>query len=502
MIENEAKGWHGSYSSVGRISAEKFPMVLIKDEILKGRYKKKKIKDYFSTEEEINSNKIILDEGEDIFNIEHKAKIKLKKKRKEICKPDAKKKSIPEEYKYHNLHHKDLFNYRKRVKNQSDLSSTAYDPKKDFVWSKTLTGPQWNTLCGREKGGIFRSDIGTITPKNKLIKNWNGNFNTFYSLRRGVPMNKMTKRGSIPIFYDLRIRNDRPFINSSKTLNIKSNLNAILSKKELNQLNIISNSDISYKQTTDQTSDLSKNNKIKKNLYSSPVINHTINFAKNLSREQYNFVRRNREGVRPYFNPKYNLVEPRSLTMVSYNQKTKGKSTPKRLEGIDTNLFYDPDKIINKINNHRENSVPIFKYMPNKNDEEGKFPSHMYNIFNRGSLEIMTDKGLKMNNYSNIGTNNDYSTFCQKKSFNRIINYGLIKNEKMNEGNSNLEKLAKKLGKNQRLKNLMEFYVKNLDDDKIQYTGSKFDSITLRSIKLNGKLSPKEKQLFNINFTN
>ena len=69
MIENEAKGWHGSYSSVGRISAENFPMILIKDQIIKGRYKKKKMKDYFSTEEDLN-NKIILDEGDDIFNVE------------------------------------------------------------------------------------------------------------------------------------------------------------------------------------------------------------------------------------------------------------------------------------------------------------------------------------------------------------------------------------------------------------------------------------------------
>ena len=49
---------------------------------------------------------------------------------------------------------------------------------------------------------------------------------------------------------------------------------------------------------------------------------------------------------------------------------------------------------------------------------------------------------------------------------------------------------------------MMEFYSKNLDDDKIQYTGNKFDSITLKSIKLNGKLNQKEKKLFSINFTN
>jgi hypothetical protein len=500
MIENEAKGWHGSYSSVGRISAENYPMILMKDQILKGRYKKKKMKDYFSTEEEI-TNKIILDEGEDIFRTDHKTKIKLKKRKKEICKPDLKK-NIPEEYKYHNLHHKEYFNYTQRIKNQIDLSSTAYDPKKDFIWAKTITGPQWKSICGREKGGIFKSEITSFTPTNKtVIKNINpNNLNTFYSLRRGVPMNKMTQRGKIPTFYDLRIRNDRPFNINSKTMDVKNNIN-VFNRNKLSELNLISNTDNSYKQTTDQTH-TSKNNKFKKNTPSSPSINHTINFAKNLSREQYNYVRRNREGVRPFFNPKYNLVEPRSLTMVSYNKKSKGKSIPKRLEGIDINVFYDPDKIINKINNHRENSVPLFKYMQNKNDEEGKFPSHMFNIFNRGSLQIMTEKGLKMNNFSKVNSKNNYSTFCQKKSFNKIINYELLKNEKMNEENKSLKNLAKKFGNNQRLKNMMEFYSKNLDDDKIQYTGNKFDSITLKSIKLNGKLNQKEKKLFSINFTN
>ncbi len=47
MFENPAKGWHGSYSIVGRSSAEKYHLILIKDLILSGKYKKKKIKNYF-----------------------------------------------------------------------------------------------------------------------------------------------------------------------------------------------------------------------------------------------------------------------------------------------------------------------------------------------------------------------------------------------------------------------------------------------------------------------
>ena len=504
MIENEAKGWHGSYSSVGRISAEIFPMILIKDQIIKGRYKKKKMKDYFSTEEDLN-NKIILDEGDDIFNNEYKTKIKLKKRKKGICKPYPKK-GIPEEYKYHNLHHKDLFNYKKLLENQSNLNSTAYDPKKEFIWSRTLTGPQWSTLCGREKGGIFKLDNSSLTPINKLKKNENkNNFNTFYSLKGGVQMNKMTKRGIIPTYYDLRIRNDKPFINDglkAKSLNddnINSNINNdntdIINKKEI-QLNIISDSD---KQAISPTNN---NIKLKKNIISSSNINHAINFSKNLSREQYNYIKRNREGIRPFFNPKYDLVEPRSLTMVSYNKRSKRKPMPKRLIGVDINLFYDPDKIINKINNHKQINVPLFKYMQNKNKKNGKFPSHMQNIYNRSSLEMITEKTLKMNNYSKANTKSDYSTFCQKKSFNKIINYELLKNGKMNEGRTYLQKLAQKFGNNKKIKNLMEFYTKNFDDDKVQYTGDKFDSITLKSMKSNGQLNEQEKQLFSINLTN
>ena len=187
--------------------------------------------------------------------------------------------------------------------------------------------------------------------------------------------------------------------------------------------------------------------------------------------------------------------------MVSYYKNPTKKSLSKRIKSIDSNILYDPDKIINKINNHRENSVPLFKYSTN-NLEESKLPSHMNHIFNRGSLEIITDKGLKMNNYSKSELKNYYSTFCQKKSFNKVINYELLKIGNLNDDNSNFEKFSKKFGRNQRFKTMMEFYTKNLDDNRELYTGSKFDSITLKSIKSKGILNNKEKKLFNINFDN
>jgi hypothetical protein len=508
MIENETKGWHGSYSSIGRMSAEQFPMILLKEQILKGRYKKKKTKDYFSSDDDLivcdnnNYNKEMIDESNDIFNNHYKVKIKLTKKSKAICKPYPTKK-IPDEYKYHNLHHKD--NFDQKQKYQINLSSTAYEPKKDFVWSRTVTGPSWKSLCGREKGGMFKSEVEPITPKKKISKNVlkKQKYNTFYSLQKGVSMKKMTQRGEIPTFYDLRIRTDKPYIINSdrKITSVKHNSNLLLNKKEDNYINVNSSGDNSFNQTSAQTFfNFSKNHKLKKNVYSSPNLIHSINFAKNISREQYNYVRRNRDGIKPFFNPKYEFVEPRAVTMVSYNKKAQGKSTPKRLIGIDTHLFFDPDKIINKVNNHKQEKAPLFKNMSDKNDKAGKFPSFMHNIFNRGSLQVITEKGLKMNNYSDVGMKNDYSTFCTKKSFNKVINYGLIKNEN-NVGNmTNIIKLLKNSDNGIKIKKFMEFYTKNFDDNKVQYTGNKFDSITLKSFKSKENLTNREKKLFCINF--
>ena len=80
MFENPRKGWHGSYSRAGRVSAEQYQMILNKDKILN---EKKKIKlknlDFFSQndeeEQKINENEI------DIFSLppDMDKQMKLKK---------------------------------------------------------------------------------------------------------------------------------------------------------------------------------------------------------------------------------------------------------------------------------------------------------------------------------------------------------------------------------------------------------------------------------------
>ena len=529
MFESDTKGWHGSYSLMGKISAESFPMVLNKEKILKGLYKPKKIKDYFSTEEDINIVDEIQSDEEDIFNPKYKPPIIIKKRRLKICEPNTKR-EIPEEYKYHHLNHKDMYNLNKILKTQSKQSSSVYDPKKEYVWARTLSGPQWNCLSGREKGGLFSIKNIEININEKKDENNNKNdnlykekkdinkgiktMNNFYIPNKGIDMNKFGKRTTIKTYYDLRIRDFKPFMKKigKKTLRVKNILknlaiqakNKLKNKKHLNlDLDILEESNSSYSDSSENINSKSKKkNKLKKNLkkyHTSKMHFHTINFAKVLSREKYYKKSRNEEGIRPFFSPKYTLVEPRSLTMVTYNKKSKGKPIIKRLEGVNNNLYFDIDKILNKVNNHRENKVIKFKNSLEKYRND-KLPLHMNNLYNRASLESITDKGLEMNNFFSSERKSDYSTFCKKKSYNKIINYSLLRNEKR-KGFFGLEKYAKTLWNKNRVNNYMEFYLKNLDEDKVQYTGKKFDSITLKSIEPIGCLTDKEKELFNLNFT-
>ena len=103
-----------------------------------------------------------------------------------------------------------------------------------------------------------------------------------------------------------------------------------------------------------------------------------------------------------------------------------------------------------------------------------------------------------MNNYIN-GEVRDYFSSFNKKSFNSIINYNVLKNEK-NITNLKLRKLSKKNGTNERIKKLMEFYSKNLDDDNKINVFKKIDGITYKTFNNNVVLSEKDKRLFNLRF--
>ena len=99
-----------------------------------------------------------------------------------------------------------------------------------------------------------------------------------------------------------------------------------------------------------------------------------------------------------------------------------------------------------------------------------------------------------MNTYIN-GETKDYFSSFNKSSFNSIINYNILKNKKEID-NLKLGKLSKKLDTNERIKKLMEFYSKNLDDENKINIFQKVDGITFKTYNNNVELSEKDKKLF------
>ena len=159
MLENDTKGWHGSFSAAGRNSAEKYHMIVHKDSIIAGKGRKKKVFGFFQDDDENGSNQNDLnDDHVDIFNLpfntaeEKEKERKLKKQKKILCKGQYSKENVNERFKYHQHHHKDNSDYIEKLKGQKGFqpSCTRYNPKMDFIWNKTLTGPSWKLVKGRE----------------------------------------------------------------------------------------------------------------------------------------------------------------------------------------------------------------------------------------------------------------------------------------------------------------------------------------------------------------
>ena len=474
MFENKDKGWFGSYSKVGRDSAEKYPMIMQKDKIFSNQYKKYKIKDYFTTEDDIDFEKTMMDYGEDIFSQTYQRKIERRERFKNVCALKTEE-AMSVDYKYHQIHHKGLYDYNLIIKGQKkyQTNSSVNLPKDDLTTKRIITGPKWVLLTGR---------------KNKLwkIKDLDIDFYNTEKIDRKRPkifeMVKQTQRGNLPTSYDLRIRIEEPY---DKKENHKKN-------NKISPIKVTKTQIIEIPNLEKSPMDINEKKE-----------NHSLSFAKNMSREKYYFLTRDRNEIRPFFTPNYKFVEPRSITTVSYNQKNNKNPPLKRKIGIETNLLFDPYKSINKINNNKSGNAPDLRLMEGRENDDNKneeirLPAYMNKVHNRNSLEIVTKKALQMNNYIKGEIKNYFSSF-NKKSFNAIINYNLLKNEKEDE-NLKLIKISKKLNVNEKIKGLMEFYSKNLDDESKLYSLKKIDGVTFKSFNKKIKLNDKENKLFNLRF--
>ena len=531
MIENNAKGWHGSFSVIGRISAETFHVILNKNEMLKEKRRRKKVNtflfpsDSFDKKNKAKPDEIQIDIFEDSIQKDKKDKKNIKNNNK-IPGQDNKVCNINTDiFNSHYLRHKEIEKQIMKFKKHENLymSSMKYNPKMDYIWKRVLSGPKWSTISGREwtkknKHRTKLSELNSISSKdNKLNickksidkkknkkKNKNDN-DLLISNMNGVIMNKQTKRGDLPIYYDNRIRNVRAFTiknlkksnttkNPSKISKIKTS--TIKKSNFKNNLRMSLSSDFNSKQLLNSKNNTSpsikKNNLTMKSSLSQDI--KGIDFSKTISRDQLNFIHRNKEGVRPFFLPNYELVEPRCVSMVFYSKKKRQKSSYKRLKGIDPNLLFDPNKVINKYNNHLETNAPDFNIMVGRCISESPLPGYMINKFDRNSLDSMTEKALRMNCYSNSNSLTNFSTFYPKKSFNRLVNNNYLQDEKFPDNCINY--LTKECFEDKKLRKSIEYYNKDvnyyLEQNKIKRN---FDGVTFTTYKDNIKKN-KDKEYY------
>ncbi len=526
MLENDTKGWHGSYSIAGKNSAQKYRLILHKDEILKNEDKKHKIKTIFTPNEsfdyeEYNNTLEMLK----IYNKDNK----LNNSNDENF--NLKKEFLnKEKYKFHNKHMKEL----DKKKNNSVNNLIRYYPKYDYIYPKILTGPSWESLKGRtnsnskennynnknsnknniNSNNTINSDenndnrnyeITNNEDYNNNIKNgkkinkydsYNDDLNilNYYSPSKClVNMDKTTQRGEFTISHDIRIRTDKPFnknfikYKKNNKLLKKSNLllfqNKIkkiklskLSKIKLQNESLSNNINSSISSYNNKTNiNYHTQNNSKKNLIK------TIDFEKIMSREQIDKIKNKKIKSIPFIFPNYNLVTDRTITKVIYSKPIVNKRKIKIMKGIDSLINYNPDKVINKIDNHSEIKVPNFNLMNSRFDKKNKskLPIYMQNLHDRKSVDTINEKSLKLNNFSNSKFLNPSNSFWPKRSYNNIINLNLLKNNSLNYGKFKDESLEKQ--KNI-LKTELNFIYKDKDELINEGALKRFDNITYKTI--------------------
>ena len=498
MFENEAKGWYGSYSVAGRNSAEKYAAIVHKDEIFKNERKKIKIKDIFTPDEE--EPRFPIENNLDIFKVYSSSKSQQQSKSMNLksntlnFKPQT---SIinkfikPDKFKYHNLH---CQNEEEKIKYQNkkkDCSLSKYYPKYEYIWPRLLTGPIWEKNRGR------------VYPK-KIIDNRSfAIIKDPYESKMLVNMNKTTQRGEFSEMKDVRIRTDKPYDHNYNNNN-KKKYNTKLIKKNIKPLQTenISNSDnnnnnLNSKNTLTSFKTYQKNNLSKSKIIKSKI--NAPNFDLFISRAQVDKAKNPKLAMVPFIIPNYSQVYERSLTMAVYDQPKRLKSKIKYFHGMDPGINFDPDKVIDKVNNHVIIKPPNFKLMTSRPEKKNSpLPSFMMGLHDRESVNKITEKTLKLNSFSEGKLSNAHSTFWPKKSFNNIINLNFVNSNKFKEKDFDEDLEQKK----EFLKTRMNFYHKNYDALIKEGALNKFDNVTYKTIKHEHKIDPAEMEKYLINFDN
>ena len=205
-------------------------------------------------------------------------------------------------------------------------------------------------------------------------------------------------------------------------------------------------------------------------------------FDKTISREYYENLTDHGASLIPFSLPNFKQVRERPLTMVVYERPiyTKNKHTP--LIGITPDMYNDIYKYLENTNNHTRCVPPNFDKMKARpSGGKSPLPVYMKGTVSRGACEVIDETSLKMNNYAEGKFLSNYTSFWPKKSFNKIVNLNLLRSDAFL---SYLVNNREDLGKtNPYVAKSMKFYKKNYNDLLKEGQLTKFDNVTLKTIK-------------------
>ncbi len=517
MFENNEKGSFGSYSSFGRYAAMTHYAIVHKKEFLKGRKEKIRHFDKFFDTQKSEDSSNLNSQFYSIFDnkqpkIQYNRILKIcegednennydKKNRNNIENNNDNNNSIKELYKYHKQNHKEIFNLilKKKGIKRYDPSSVKYHPKLEYIWKKVLGPPIFSSMTGRNDRKFFGYNLSN-SNSSPIILNKNNKMNKKFSkeyiCRKAISLlenisnqekrensnpekekEKRKRNKKVKLNEKLFSTNSCFFKNKEITKNIKINKKIISNLRKVNSVSEINN----YKK------ELLKIHKFPNKKTT------TIDFSKTPSREYINYLHRNREISNEYINPNFDVIYPKSISMVKYNNNfTKRKNRNyNEFEGFNFSSYFDITKSFYKINNNKEGKKIIFDHMTSRPYQNNSLPVFMIRN-DRNSINSITNKTLEMNNFSNSNFMTNYSSF-DKKSFNNKINKNLKKNQKNSFNNCN------KLTKNKSSSYLFKYYLNNFEDDSLSKLEDKIDGITFKIYKKKVNLPKEEYDRFIIN---
>ena len=304
-------------------------------------------------------------------------------------------------FKFHNIHLKRLKETNEKNKKKENREP-IYKPNLDYIYRKSLSGPEWNIISGRKKN-LFAE------PGRFLDKFYDVESSSISDLRRTfVNMAKQTKKTTAYYSQDIspkkklkkitheKLKSEIKKINNMsaipKSPTIRGNLNLLKKKFSIKQNKNYSN-----------VSDKKSITPLVKKCISIPDFKRTKGRSFDL-KQQDKRMKTSNEGI---YYPNYDSIKERTKMMVLYqnNENDKGKNyNDNKFRGLNSVDFFSASDAFEKF---KSNVAPKFEKMTSR-PYGNNLPTFMQGLFNRLGAELMTDKSLKLNNYSNGGYYNLY----------------------------------------------------------------------------------------------